>query len=308
MARFLFYTDIHLAAKCPRHRVDNYANSIVEKVSEIYEIASVEGCDFVIFGGDFFNSHMVFSYELINNVMDVICNSDLQTYSIVGQHDLKGYNPETLKSSTLAFVTKYCDKFEILNGVKELGDVALYHSHVWQDVRVDCAQEVGKGKVNVLIAHHLLSKDLDVFEVVKTSTIEPCNFDLVLSGDLHTGFETHSVGNTVFANPGSIARQSISDKSRHPMVLVVDVELGVVPVVKEILLSRAKDGEEVFGVDVIEGLREMATMDGGEFVDQVRALEMEAVDVFDLVEKLSVEKGVRKEVVSYILSKKTDGG
>jgi len=306
--RFLFYTDLHLSGMAPRHRVDDYTEALLAKLVETYRIAEDRGCDFLVCGGDFFDFYKVYSYDMIGRAMDVICQSPLETFLAIGQHDIYGYNPKTFKLSTLNFVVRNCARLHVMWEPVTIGEVTIYPSHVWDDVRQPPAFSPVKGHCNILVAHHLLSRRSAPYEVVLTSSLVPSPYDLVLSGDLHSGFETHEIDGTTFCNPGSLARRTVSEVGRWPQVAVIDVEGNEVSVdIKR--LSCPKDGLEVFGETLAEAARDEARLelfDASSFVDGVERFESESVDIFELVLKVGGQKHLSPEVLNYILSKKNE--
>lgn len=305
MTKFVFYTDVHLTAKTPCHRVDDYSAAILNKLRQVYAIAKQEDADFVLFGGDFYNSHRIFSYSLITEAMLTICGFDVPTFGVVGQHDLYGYNPTTYSKSTLAFQETHCLRFESLKKPLETDDAVIYPCHVYDDLFVCLQQRITKKKKTVLIAHQLISKEEFPFQTFRTCDLKT-NFSLVLSGDLHNGFETHTINSTIYANPGSLARQSVRDINRIPKVFVVELTLGKPICIREVALDVPK-GEDVFGTTFLEDVKANLVdkkVDVSDFVAQLETLRRDSVDIYDLVDKVCKGQGIRTEVRDYILSKK----
>lgn len=308
MARFLFYTDVHLSGRNPRHRIDDFPTAILCKLVEIYEIAKSEECEFVLFGGDMFNAHRIFSFPVLARAMDAVCDSELVTYAIVGQHEIYGYNPKTLESSTLGFFVSRCPRYQLVwePVVVGTGEVRLHSCHVWEDLMVK-EPTTPDGCVNVLMAHCLLSDRKRAFETIQTKDFgesERCNYCLVLSGDLHCGFEAHKHRDTWFVNPGAIARKAMDEISRNPQIAVIDISRNSIPKIKYVELQSAKPGNEVFGQTFLELVREMEDFDASDFVNEMDKFEMEAIDVHDLIQKVGEQQKVRSEVLTYLASKK----
>jgi DNA repair exonuclease SbcCD nuclease subunit len=307
--RFLFYTDPHITGIAPQHRIDDYATAILAKLRETYELAIAEGCSFVVMGGDLFNHHRIFSYEIINDLMDIMCQSELQTYAIIGQHDIHGYNPDTFRSSTLAFVARHCGQLKILWEPAVVGEVVLYASHVWEDMESSLRPaSLDKSKLNILVAHHLLSDRERAFTTTPTSFFGDGPYDIVLSGDLHNGFEPHEVKGKWFCNPGALSRRAIDEIDRVPMVAVIEAEKGTIPIFDQRPLKTMKPGKEVFGQDIIEVLHQHQNgFDPSAFVENIENFEVEAVDIHDLIEKVGIAKKIPQAVLDYLRNKRTDG-
>ena len=304
--RLFFYTDPHLTCIPPKHRADNYAEAVIAKLAEAYEVAVSEGCEFVVMGGDLFNHHRIFSYELINSLMDIMCLSDLKTYMVIGQHDIHGYNPDTFGSSTLAFVERHCSQLQVLWEPTEVGEVVLYPSHVWQNIELALKPaSLDDSKVNILVAHHLLNDKRLAFEVVPTSMFGDGPYDVVLSGDLHMGFESHEIKGRWFCNPGALARRAIDEVGRIPKVAVIEVEKGRIPIIDQRPLNSTKPGSEVFNQDVMEILQKsMDDFDPTKFVDNIEAFEAESVDIHELVQKVGLSKNIPRPVLDYLQGKR----
>jgi DNA repair exonuclease SbcCD nuclease subunit len=309
MSRFAFYTDIHLSGQTPRHRVDDYPQTLLKKLDEVYTRAEDSGCDFVIFGGDLFHTHRIYSYNVISAVMDVICDSKLKTYSVIGQHDLKGYNRNTFDTSTLAFVVRRCANFHIVWEPTEVEDCWLVPSHVWDDINEADIEACRSDRFNILIAHHLLTNKKQMFDVVNTTQWVKdmdagCPYQLVLSGDLHDGYEPHEVEGTWFCNPGSLARRATSDAERHPQFAIIDVAGPNLPPVIDIQqLKCAKPGDEVFSHDVAELVRQREEFDAENLVEGMMDFEIEAVDIHDLIQTVGRSEGVSKTILDYLSTK-----
>lgn len=311
MSKILFYTDIHLSGQTPRHRIDNFPFVLLEKLEEVYRIANERECDFVIFGGDLYNTHRIYSYDVIGGAQEIIKNSGLETWSVIGQHDLKGYNPDTLETSVLQFTMKGCENFHVIREPVEVGDCVLYASHVWDDIEKANEVEVQEGKCNILIAHHLLTSKKAMFDVVNTVEFsEGCPYQLVLSGDLHDGYEPHEANGVWFCNPGSLARRATNDANRMPQVAIIETDKGK-PSIEIVRLECGKPGDEVFGEGIAEVIRkrdkdEDENFDADAFVQDMESIEMDSEDIHELVQKVGKEKGVDQKVMSYLATKKEE--
>jgi DNA repair exonuclease SbcCD nuclease subunit len=306
MIRFAFYTDIHLSGKTPKHRIDDYPVTMIGKLREVYETAESVDCQFVLFGGDFFNTHRIFNYDVIGDAQDIICESRLKTYACIGEHDLYGHSPNTYKKSTLAFLLRRCPSMEILWEPKDLGDVVLHAKHEWEDMHEALRRDVDTSRLNVLVCHELITCGRAPFDVISTATLKPSPYDLVVSGDLHDGYEPHEVDGTWFCNPGSLARRASDEVDWWPEMAVIDIEKGGIPIIDIRRLKSAKPGSEVFGETVAELVKAREEFDGSGFAEELLEFEAQSVDVHDLIQKTGKSKGLRKRVLDYLASKKKE--
>jgi len=303
MSRFLYYTDPHLSVRCPVYRIDDYSTSLIAKLEEVYDIAEKNNADFVLCGGDFFNSHSIFSFGLINNIIDVLNNSNLDTYSIIGQHDIFGYNSETFKSSTLAFIERHCKSFYIIREPVDKDDLVIYPCHCYDDFNDSLDVSSPKKKYSILVAHKLISKKKAPFDVIVTSEIKKNGFNLILSGDLHSGVPEHAVGKTTYYNPGSLVRRAINEIGRKIKVGLIDVSFKKGIAIKEICLKNVGKAEDVFSMSALEN-KSKENINTDAFISGIEDLENESVDIFDFIEKAAQKEKLNKNIIEYIMSKK----
>jgi DNA repair protein SbcD/Mre11 len=304
MTRMMFFTDCHLAGENPRHRKDNFAKALLEKQQEAYDLAEEENCDFVLFGGDWFNAHRIFSYDMIADSMDIVCSSNLQTYMCIGEHDLYGHNLDTYKSSTLAFFVRRCARVTVLWEPLEVAGVTLYGKHEPQKM-ADVKPPEDLSKVNILVCHELITCNRPAFDIIDTKTVAPLGYDLVVSGDLHDGYPTHKVENTWFCNPGSLARRTTADADRFPQVAIIEIEKGSDPIIDIRRLKCGKPGSEVFGESIVEVAKEMGDNSAAfAFADELLQFEAESTDVHELVQKAGAKAGLSEEILKYLASKR----
>lgn len=310
MIRAGFFTDIHLTENAPCHRLDDYIKTQAQKLESAYNVFVQNGCDFVMFGGDFYDRHIIASkyegqiissYKIVNTAIKIMKESGLMTYACIGEHDLYGHHVSTYPESTLAFMADYCPEFRILWTPEHLANgISLYPKHEWQKMTDVDKTVVDSQRFNILVCHELLHIKKMPFETVYTKELT-LPYDLVVCGDLHCGFEPHKVGKTWYANPGSLVRKTTADSKRMPKVLLIDIEHGYEPIIREVILPCAKKGSEVLGIGIAETVRSFETdLDISGFASGFDALTAhENTDIYRLFEDFRANNGVRSDVLDY---------
>jgi len=305
MTKIIVYADFHVTGKRPIHRIDKFSNNLIAKLLEVYQIADDAAVDCALFLGDFFNNHRIFSYEILNDVMDIICDARVTTYAIIGQHDLVGYNEGSYASSTLNFMERHCCQLKTIRTPTDVGDAILYPCHCYDNFLQAFERPVSRKKKAILAAHHLITDSSKPFKTYLIQDFLPCNYSAVVFGDYHLGMKPSGDDKTLVWSPGALARLAINEKGRKVKVGILTAVPGKPVEVEEIELKSALSGEEVFGTSILEGVREQPEMvDASGFVQRIRELEAESTDVFDMIEKAAKQKGIRKEVIDYILKKR----
>ena len=308
MTRFLFYTDLHLAMQAPGHRVDDYCAAVLRKLDEVYALANEHEVDAVLFGGDFFNRHRLYSYHVIDAAIASISSSTARTYAVIGQHDLVGHNKQTYRTSAMAHMERHCANFEVMQKPVELDDVVVYPCHWYDDIHERLAKIPTRKRKSILLAHASVTSVKMPFDTVCIQDVN-CPYSAVLTGDIHTGIAPRIVNGTMFCNPGALARRNVrTDIDRHPKVAIIHCELGKDVSVDLVPLQHVALGEEVFIRSAVEMLKaSQPEMDASRFIQGIRELEQDAIDIFDLLDKAAKSQRLPVEVRDYLLSKREGG-
>jgi len=303
MTKFGFYTDLHLEGETPKHRIDDYPRTLIEKQREVYKIAQEEHCEFMLFGGDWCNNHRIYSYGVIDDSMDIVCNSDMRTYMVIGEHDLYGHNLSSYPTSTLAHIVRRCGMITVLWEPVTLGDIVLYGKHEPDKMPDALAVKKDIAKINIMLCHELITCEEAPFEMINTNTLRNTGFDLIVSGDLHKGYPVHSVDGTWFCNPGSLARRTTADAERFPQMAIISIEKGKTPKIEYRKLQCGKAGSEVFGTSIAEVARS-GVGDASVFAKELMKIEASSTDIYDFVHQSGQQAGLRKPVLDYLDSKR----
>ena len=295
--KFGFLTDTHFSVIRNAFRTDNYHDSVLSKFRQCYKWFADNGVEFVVHGGDVFDKYRSYSFPMISEIRDVIVNSGLTTYFIWGQHDLRGYNRDSSDGSNLAFLRDICDgKLTEVTDALELENCRLVASHVDMEP-IQRLEGIEKSdKPVIVIVHALLYDRGSNFGTIDVHQIRTAA-DVVLSGDLHCGYPQTRVNNTVFYNPGSLARTSREE--RLPKCCIVELSDGDVAI-QEFLPECEQfpfpEKEEEIKVDEKK-------QDSEEYIEAFEKFKSETKDIFERLEKVGNEFGVDKKILEYIKSK-----
>ena len=186
----------------------------------------------------------------------------------------------------------------------DLGDVVLHAKHEWEDMYESLKRDVDQSRLNILICHELITNQRAPFDIISTKTLTPCPYDLVVSGDLHTGYEPHEVDGTWFCNPGSLCRRTTADAGRWPQVALIDIEKGSVPVIDIRRLECGKPGEEVLGKSIAEIVKVREDSEGSAFAEELLQFEAQSVDIHQLIQKAGASRDIPKPVMDYLATKR----
>ena len=333
-----FFTDLHLRGQTPSSRKDDYPKAILNKLGFCLRHASKN--DFALFGGDFCHSFKLTSDSIKEKAISLFDEFlDVPMFYTWGQHDLLGKEYKTRKDSTKAFIIRQAlrNKEKSISEISIEEDLIVEHKGIKIGLAscpsgVDCiewAKEKSKNRnpkidIRIALVHHLLTSDPDNHFLIGidsfyTGTEDNRSFDVVLCGDLHTGFKPHrnEVG-TLFLNPGSLARtaKTVNDMARPIRGVDIIIDINTKKVEYDFWsIECAGTAEEIFKNDspIIEDFEivndNSSKNEVIEFEEVINALESigaSKIDVWDMLEMKAREVGLDDDVLNYILAKRPE--
>lgn len=299
-AKFGFMTDTHYDYRYECRRDDTLA-TLLDKTRQCYKWFRSVGCDFVVHGGDVFDRHRIYNFDLLAKVRRTLKEGGLPTYYIMGQHDLSGYNADTLGASSLGFMDAVSDgALNLIGDEMELGGYCFVASHVDMDP-VERIRGVGPHNAPVVVVcHALLTDQREAFGTISIEHFKNPNVQMVLSGDLHDGVPFQEMHGIQFYNPGALARDARCE--RTPKVGAFQWD-GAKFVLEE-FRPDCPSCEDIFFWDEEEApssvSQESVEEKSQSFIDAFRQFHSESKDIYDLLEKIGRAKGIREEVLELI--------
>lgn len=282
--KIVWRTDVHMADQGPRSRLDNWPAMVLDKLSQVRDIALARNAVAILDGGDFFHikSPSRNSHELINMVAAHHAPYPIPVYSTPGNHDSVYGDYAFLEQQPLgvlfntgvfkrcydeheAVFTEYDPKdvhqqgfgdpvVDILASPLKVRVVGVpYHGSTYDRARF---RAIKKGDEDILIcvAHVLASpKGGTMFEgedILKYSELLDFAPDVFMFGHWHKDQGVTVIGDKTIVNIGSLTRGSLSQDEilRQPACAVLTLERGK-PVEVEVVRLKVGAPEDVFDVD-----------------------------------------------------------
>lgn len=308
--RFLFFTDDHKRGTSPENRKDNFPFTLAEKLREVVRIAQERKVDFVLHGGDFFDSPNP-ALSVCGDYLSVLAQLGVPLYVVAGNHDLYGHNLETLNRTMLGLLIRlhfvclltreplYVRK----NGIcVQLTGQSYYYD---LDNRNLSPQERGylvqkkSCDLAVHVVHGMLLPQVPSLPTAYTllDEVQATEADLTLAGHFHLGYPEVNYDGKYFFNPGALVRLSNhpAEINRPVQVLLFDLGGGDL-CFEKISLAAAAPGKEVLDrARAEEAAFRTAKLTG--FLQSIqRAGDYQRVDFRVLIEKIARTQGLEAEV------------
>jgi predicted phosphodiesterase len=205
MITFIYTTDWHLRSLPSQNiNIDNFGSILLGRVETILSTNS----NFIIHGGDFFDSYICDDINFFNQVVDLLYKYKRKIYLVPGNHDLVGYEPKSIDWTSVGTLAKV-ELIEILKpGHNIIHGIPVYvvyptknHDESLYDNLENC----------IVVSHNLISPKPFPFRTMLTRSIaEKVRQCVFLCGDLHYMFiEVYE--NCAFFNPGPLMKMSLAE-------------------------------------------------------------------------------------------------
>ena len=306
--KLLYLTDTHIRGTSPKNRLDDYCETLKEKLKEISSIIQEEKIDFVLHGGDLFDRPDV-SVSIVSDFAKVFQSYGVPIYIISGNHDIFGHNPDTLDRTMLGLLCNLGimnlvnykkiilekDNLRVqLTGspyIYSMDEVSNRNNYIVNEVDDSC-------KYAIHMTHGFLIDKPFIKEVSHTliDEIRDTKADITLGGHYHFGFKTQELDNKFFVNPGALIRISNSkiEIKRKPKVDIITLDDKIE--IKERYLKSAKPGEEVLDRSEMER-HQFKGIKMAEFKESIEAsTNYKSLDIFELLLRISKSDNISEEI------------
>lgn len=205
--------DLHIRHSPPVYRIDNYWETIQEKLVWIVETANKNKAVICI-SGDTFDTPRV-SHRVVNKVIDIFRKAKNPVIMIPGNHDLV-YHSTDLELTPLMTLAK-------------AGVITLLHNTVDKNSSIYGlgweGKYIPKEDVDILLIHKCVTLSTPPFFLKDAISAQDLlnmypQFKYIISGDYHTPFIFETDKGTVI-NPGTIMRNKIDQVNHKPCVYLM---------------------------------------------------------------------------------------
>lgn len=301
MLKLLFYTDTHYRDTQPKSRIDDVLASQFAELGDIMNISVEHQVDALLHGGDFFDTKKP-SHQLVIHLLNWVKTLNKPILGIIGNHDVTGYNLDSVKNSGLGVLF-------------ESGAVDKIDNYEWQNTKV--VVKAVHSTVNFETEYMFEEKYKDYFKIVLSHNyvipaddmpwgfIHPkdikTNADLVLCGHYHVPYD-YTNGKTRWINPGAISRWKVSERNHMPQVLLITVNDDGTHAVEFIPLPSAKKADEIFDLEFLKA-EQKREQNIQTFVNSIEATSFQGIDIEQVILTTGKEQNIPQNVLDVILDK-----
>jgi len=266
--KFLNVSDLHLSYIRPRSRIDNYYETILEKVEFICKTAADEGCNFIIQNGDVTHSASMLNHTLfeLQAFSDILKKYNIPWFIIIGNHDYFGNLNHFQEFPTGELIYNGAlNPFIKIEVVSEDGDMKpldIYGFWYVSERSLDCdymglfnkyLKTVDTSHYNLGVIHQLVESLHPKTFYISLSELKKTGFDMMFVGHDHRYKGFTDEGGIKAFQPGGVSRNTshYDDMTRTPVVGIFTYDGLDLSLKKEISIP-VKSLDKCFNLDRIE--------------------------------------------------------
>lgn len=220
MNKFIFTTDWHICFKHPGSRKDNILAKQLDKLDYFVELCNQELPDFVIHGGDLFDSPRSIDPTILNKTIGILRKLKAPMYYVPGSHDIYGYNLDSYKQAFVGTLAS-ANCLNILNekGIYQFPG-KLYVGVMPCQLTNDLKDYIMFKDCDVIVSHNMITEKSVPYDHILISNLAK-NFSkkIFLCGHNHKPFYVME-NNNLFVNTGPLIRTSITEADVKPHISV----------------------------------------------------------------------------------------
>ena len=235
--KILHITDSHATMKSPESRIDVYYIAFLRKLYELKYVIKKEKINLIIHTGDLFHSSKV-SDKFAGQIAEIIKDFGIPVYVVPGNHDILGYNIDTIEQTKLGLLYKTGVIKELdrdhpiqLTSRKEGLSINISGQEYYADIDTGNMEDFemrsnNQADVNILCIHGYLCDKPQNPNIAHTLCDDVISdADIILSGHFHESFEYHRQNLSVY-NPGSMMRveRNAYNKNHIPQYGILEIK------------------------------------------------------------------------------------
>lgn len=317
MSDFVFITcnDIHISDNGPRSRVDNFKETMLNKISQMRVACIKLNADAALITGDIYNlkNPAQNTHELNNDLISEFKKFPCPIYAIEGNHDLTKNNLDSIKKQPLGVL--FADgtlkqlRHEIIE--KDNYKVSLVGIPFQQDLdpnkikippKEDCIAGICLLHAYASPTSGMLFKE----RLYSYKEFSHLDADIFVFGHYHIDQGIENIDGKYFVNIGSMSRGTLSDEDidHHPQIGLIrintdnDISINI-----QSIKLKVKPAEEIFNIDKYnESKEESKEME--QFINKLITETSEDMsenkDFNDVIKNFNVAKAVKEKALFFL--------
>lgn len=305
--RIGFVGDLHLNTATPKSRIDNYPETLVEKLESLRILCLNNDIKYLVFLGDIFHKPaqpVSFIYQVLQKFLD-FKNSGIQCYAISGNHDISFESLDTLSKSALGIL------FEV-NALVPFSDIYVKGTRTPVHIKgfhytEEPTEPDDFTYYNIMVAHMFYEFDLSK-ESLNKEDLARLKYNMVVLGHDHTPYdlltEDTISGKVRVVRPGSFSRGTSHSYNINRSIFIDVLNInGQINIKRFVVPSKPSD--QIFSSTVLDNtdLKELNKELSEQFIDLVNRIysqDTSSFDVYQALDSSTASQEVKDRIVMYL--------
>lgn len=221
------FNDAHIRGSTPFSRLDDYPETLWTKFQQLTDFIKEHKIEAILNGGDLFDTPDP-STGVVNRYLELFRSWNIPIYSVVGSHDLFGYNERTLERTALGTL-RASGVVSIIHMAKRIGENCqiggISHSYsLDENPETDYYLKKVTDDYMIQMCHGMITPGpffgkYTLYSQIKTEA------DLVICGHYHPGFGPFLIDGATIINIGSMGRTENVIRKYPPGFLYIDTDV-----------------------------------------------------------------------------------
>lgn len=264
--------DLHLRGSSPENRVDNFFETQLNKVEQIFQLASKNRCQAILCPGDVFDNPRP-SFDVLEYYIKLFKkysigngnNDEVEFITVWGQHDQR-FRTKERTALRLMESLGYMQTFKKITYGK---DINIYGCDYGEEIPAIEDED----SLNILLIHKtILDKPIwkgqeDFLQSDRLLKNNP--YDLICSGDWHHPVFYKSKTQTIL-NCGCLVRKTISESDLTPHIYILDINDEDLTYALNKIYLEYKPAEEVFKPEALSRESTKENLKLQEFISNIK--------------------------------------
>lgn len=311
MIKIAIIGDIHFNHKKPVSRIDDYVESVFEKLNKIRSDLILENIKDCFILGDVFHTPRQ-PIQFINRCISELSKfkqSGINLYSIIGNHDLLNERLDWIEKTPIytLFVSG------VLQHVSSEKPLKIAISGQNRNIKISCFDytellkqpQRENNEICVCIAHRYYDFSFSELSLTEKD-LDSLDYDAYILGHDHENYKTLKKNNWVLIRPGSLTRgtATVHNISRKPCYSIVSFNVvnNKVVINEEQREIDCPDGSLVFSEEKLQK-KEKKDDIGVKFeniLNTMRENKTNKKSIYDYLDSMEMEKDTRRLIECYL--------
>ena len=304
--------DMHLSSRTPSSRLDDYANTSIDKLDKLLNLCIKEDIKYVVSLGDTFNTPTD-TLLYVNRVMQKLKEFErngIFFYSILGNHSCANMKHENVDKSSegILYISHLIRELQYEPFTSPSGyTIGLYGYHYSQPINLPTKGD----KINICVAHKGYNEAYDG-SLTKTSCLE-LGYNIYCLGHFHQPYNPLYEANYSVIRPGRFMRNT-ADEFNFTNEINIDVLhfLGTKErpkITTQRLTLNVDDYTKTFSTKVLTKCKEndkylssLSSRVQDLMLKMDMSYEAKDDDIFNILDRLDVDYRIKDNLILYLSS------